>query len=121
MKLVYNDELIEKILEERAKRNRWLIIEADGSGYVVTDDDGRRISVNIFFYELEEKPKAFDSLFVSDSVIDALNEGLRCFQFSTKIGEGFARKPHDFIKNPTEFLILEYEDGMQILLEQWYG
>ena len=121
MKLVYDDDLIEKIFEERAKRNRWLIIEADGSGYVVTDDDGRRISVNIFFYELEEKPKAFDSLFVSDSVIDALNEGLRCFQFSTKIGEGFARKPHDFTRNPTEFLILEYEDGRQILLEQWYG
>ena len=107
-----------------AKRNRlcFEIIENDGGDYRLRRQPmGGYVHLHLSFDALERQPKPGDKLYFSQNLQEGLAEGLHMYQFSAQIGNTCAREPHDFLQNPREFLILEYADGEDVLLEQQYG
>lgn len=110
------------ILEAKRDRLCFEIIENDeGSCKLRRLHMGGYVQLHLTFDALERQPQPQDKLYFSQNLHQGLAEGLHMYQFSAQIGNPCAREPHDFLQNPREFLILEYADGEEILLEQQYG
>jgi len=108
---------------EKAKRIRFSVLNREARSYQLYSPSWSKqaIRLNLDFYALDKWPECGDGLYFSENLFGGLKDGLRTFQFSTEIGWPSARKPHDFLLDPKEFLILEYADGTTILLEEQYG
>ena len=89
--------------------------------YDLVGINGEKISLSIDFVDLDPMPMVGDRLYLSENIIDGMKENGYVYTFSTRIGEVYARQPHNFLVNPKEFLILEYGNKKIVLLEQWYG
>lgn len=112
-----NTSAIEK---EKSARPFYCIERIDGSQYYLADCNNK-ITLSINFVDLKPMPEAGDGLYLSENIVDGIKENIYFYTFSTQIGKAYARQPHDFLKNPKEFLILEYSNKKTVLLEQWYG
>ena len=93
----------------------------DGNCYYLVNRDNERYSLYINFERMKPMPMIGDGFYLSENMVNGIKENLRCFTSSTSVGAIYARPPHNFLKNPKEFLIFEYKNGRTILLEQWYG
>ena len=109
------------IKKEKATRLYARIWKIKGNYYYLFDVNGNHFEVAITFFNMKEKPQIGDGFYMSENMISGMEENCYGYNFSETIGEQYARKPHDFKKNPREFLIFEYQNGKTILLEQWYG
>ena len=121
MELFQNYELSEKIKKRKIECPYVRIDRIDGNCYYLTDRNNTTYILNIDFDGLDPMPSVGDGFYMSENMVDGIKENLYNFTFSTHIGEVCARQPHDFLKNPKEFLIYEYRNEKTILLEQWYG
>ena len=110
---------------EQAKelRVKFTVAKRNGHTYQLyrADQEDRTLRLNLYFYKLDRLPDCEDHLYFSENLFNGMREGLYSYQFSTEFGWPSARKPHDFLLDPKEFLILEYSDGATILLEEEYG
>ena len=93
----------------------------NGKTYYLTGRDGAEYVLNCSFDRLKPLPQVGDRLYLSENIVNGMKENLFSYTFSRRIGKAYARRPHDFLKEPREFLILEYKNGKTVLLEQWYG
>ena len=114
-------ELSTKIQERKAECLCVRIENIDGHCYYLRGLKNRKFTLHIDFIDMNIMPSVGDILYLSENIIEGMRENLYLYTFSTRIGEVYARPPHDFLKDPKEFLIFEYQDGSTILLEQWYG
>ncbi len=96
------------------------IREVSERRFILDGSDGNEYRLNIYFVDMSPEAQAGDGFYMSSDMVRSLRT-LRSFTFSTKIGEVYARAPHDININPEEFLIFEYSCGTTILLERWYG
>ncbi|MBQ2989734.1 MAG: hypothetical protein IJD60_00390 [Clostridia bacterium] len=111
------------IRHAKLERVRFIIVGKERDNYQLYSPNHRRkmIRLEFLFYNLVRLPECHDILYVPDMFIREVEEGLHFGQFDTQIGSPCAREPHDFLQNPEGFLILEYEDGDTVLLEEVYG
>ena len=121
MELFHKYELSEKIKKRKKECPYMRIDKIDGDCYYLADRNNTTYVLHIDFDGLNPTPSVGDGFYMSENMVEGIKENLYTFTFSTHIGEVYARQPHDFLKNPKEFLIYEYKDGKTILLEQWYG
>ena len=114
--------LNQAILEAKRDRLCVEILDAEEGRYKLRRlPMGGSIQLYLTFEGLERQPGQHDKLYFSENLRQGLAEGLHMYQFSAEIGHACAREPHDFLQEPREFLILEYSDGENVLLEQQYG
>ena len=111
------------IAREKAARTRYIVKLRDGDVYTLKPEScaGRLLRLVLRFYKLDRLPEMQDALYFSGHLASGLEDNLYCYQFSAEFGWPSARKPHDFLQNAEEFLILEYADGATVLLEDQYG
>ena len=106
---------------EKFANQYFCIINIAGCCYLLQNQNRKFYEINIEFDTMSPIPQAGDRLYLSENMLSDMNDNLRSFTFSTKTGKKYARKPHNFLKNPEEFLIFEYQNGKTVLLERWYG
>ena len=120
MNIFYKKQLSDKIKQRKAELVRVTIQQIDKYLYCLSDQSNNRYTLNIDFVGMDPMPSTGDAFYLSENMTESFCENLYTFTFSTKIGEVYARPPHDFLKKPEEFMIFEYKNGKTILLEQWY-
>ena len=115
-------KIYKKALSDRKAKCDYVRIEEINSGcYCVKDKQERIYELIIDFVDMNPMPEEGDGFYLTENIIKGMKENLYSYTFSTRIGEVYARDPHDFLTNPEEFLIFEYKNGKTVLLEQWYG
>ena len=113
---------LKRAIKKRKAVCTYARIEAiDGTTYYLCDEYGKTFQLHFNFIDMKQMPGPGDGFYMSENIINGMKENCYSYTFSTRIGECYAREPHDFKKNPEEFLICEYKNGKTILLEQWYG
>ena len=121
MKL-FNKFKLSKAIQERKKDRLYMRIEKINRGcYYLRDTNGKTYTLNIDFFDMEPMPSTGDGFYLSENMVENMNENLYYFTFSTQIGKEYAREPHDFLLDPQEFLIFEYANGKTFLLKRRYG
>ena len=119
---LFNRSILLQAIRERKEERPYVRIEKiDGDYYYLRDSENKCFGLHIAFANMIRRPRVGDGFYLSEIVIEYMRQNCHSFTFSKKIGERYARPPHDFLKNPEEFLIVEYQNGKTILLEQWYG
>ena len=112
-----------QLLSEKQTRQSGVITEViSPRRYSVCEPkSGKSHILNIWFDSVTRMPQVGDKLYYTKEMTAGIKRGLHQYSFSARIGEPYARKPHNFEVVPEEFLIVEYSDGEIALLEQWYG
>lgn len=116
--------MLEAAIEKaKMRRARFTVVQKKGSVYQLYTNDChvQTLRLHLDFYKLSKLPDCHDILYFSENLFNGLSEGLYSYQFSAEFGWPSARKPHDFLLDPKEFLILEYSDGTTMILEEVYG
>lgn len=67
--------------------------------YDLVGINGQKISLSINYVDLDPMPMVGDRLYLSENIIDGMKENGYVYTFSTRIGEVYARQPHDFLVN----------------------
>lgn len=120
--VVYTKALKSAIENEKEYRLGFVVCNKDNNTYELQNTAyGKKLRLVLHFYHLDKLPDCQDVLYFSENIFEGMRENLYVYQFSAKIGEVYARKPHNFLIDPEEFLILQYADGKTILLEEQYG
>jgi hypothetical protein len=121
MTLFNKFKLSRSIQKRKVERPYVRIEEINEYCYYLRDMQNKTCTLHIDFVGMNPMPSVGDGFYLSENMVEGMRENLYSFTFSTQIGKAYARQPHDFLKNPKEFMIFEYLDGKTILLEQWYG